>query len=472
MMNKRESSTIVRQLQVVFAISITILVASSLASYYSSKKLIEASQWVNHTNDVLISAESLISTAKDAETAQRGYIITNDSVFLQPYLHAYDRASAIYEHLAQTTMDNPAQQKRLQRVKVIMDERFRKMDQTLATAALTSSLLSRTQAYIGDKGDMLRGKEIMDELRSLIEEVKTQERSLLQKRLVQQNLYRIYTPPTVVIASLVSVLITIMAYYRIKRDMADRMQKQKEDEETYIETRRRIGKLEDLTRQIASGDYSIRSKESVSDDLGRIGAALNAMAASLERNFNELEEQNWQQKGTVIVGDAIRSERDVARLCNRLVDAMARYAGAQVGTLYTDNVNEQYKLSGMYAADNAPQVIRARQGLAGQAIASKELIATEALPAEFVKVSSSLGQIAPVYAVIVPFVHYGKVVGVIELGFVQKPAERTLQFLQANAEKVAIGLNTARNFEQLQELLEETQAQTEELQAQHPSWRT
>ncbi len=84
-MDKTNSaSSITRQLQLVFGISILILLISSYASFYSNKKLIDTSRWVNHTNDVIKHAEAMISLAKDAETGQRGYIITEDTIFYSP----------------------------------------------------------------------------------------------------------------------------------------------------------------------------------------------------------------------------------------------------------------------------------------------------------------------------------------------------------------------------------------------------
>jgi CHASE3 domain sensor protein len=75
---KSASTSIVKNLQITFSLSILLLVVSLLSSFFSVQRLIDNSVLVNHTNEVLIESENIISHMKDGETGQRGYLVTGD----------------------------------------------------------------------------------------------------------------------------------------------------------------------------------------------------------------------------------------------------------------------------------------------------------------------------------------------------------------------------------------------------------
>src|ERR1700680_499978 len=64
--------------------------------YRNARGFIEASQWVSHTHEVLAELEATLSSVADAQTATRGYIITGQEAFLEPYQAA---ASGLRAHL-------------------------------------------------------------------------------------------------------------------------------------------------------------------------------------------------------------------------------------------------------------------------------------------------------------------------------------------------------------------------------------
>jgi CHASE3 domain sensor protein len=151
------AASITRQLRVVFAVSIVILFVSSLASFLSNYKLIEASKWVNHTNEVIFDAESLVSIVKDAETAQRGYIITDDPAFLQPYNGSYEKAMKLYSQLQMLTADNPVQQPHMQKAKDLLERRYVQMDRILQSARRAAAS-GRSQLFVDNHEEMLAVK--------------------------------------------------------------------------------------------------------------------------------------------------------------------------------------------------------------------------------------------------------------------------------------------------------------------------
>src|ERR1039458_7562607 len=96
-----------------FALSFVLLAAIGAIAYRSIDALSQTSYSVAHTHVVLERIASLLSLLKDAETGQRGYIISGDESFLEPYQAAPPAIATTVNDLRKLTSDNPAQQKRI-----------------------------------------------------------------------------------------------------------------------------------------------------------------------------------------------------------------------------------------------------------------------------------------------------------------------------------------------------------------------
>ncbi|MGN6569212.1 MAG: CHASE3 domain-containing protein, partial [Flavipsychrobacter sp.] len=328
-MENTVNNSIVRRLQIVFGISIALLLISSVASFISMQRLIENSRLVAHTDSVIIASENIISYAKDGETGQRGFLITRNPVFLQPYNDAYDKVIEAYSFVKQMTADNPVQQKNLGQAKVIIDERFKHLQKIID--------LYNSRVYVPDSlnsAEMFIGKQLMDSLRVTVADIQTEERRLLALRTAEQTRYISYTPILLLVAAIVSIIITLISYARVKRDMDQRLEEQRLAAEKYIETNNRISAMEQITRQIAEGNYAVRSEDDKPDELGRISGALNEMVTALENNFNTLAKRTWLQEGSVQIGDALRGKRIVEEIANTVLETLVSYLKVPMATLY------------------------------------------------------------------------------------------------------------------------------------------
>jgi signal transduction histidine kinase/CheY-like chemotaxis protein/CHASE3 domain sensor protein len=451
---KRTSDSIVQQLQIVFSFSILLLVFSLLASYYSTEKLISSSRLINH----------IISLLKDAETGQRGFLLTGEPGFLEPYNGAYKKTTSSFLTLIALTSDNPAQQRNLREVKALYEAKFGAMEYIIDLSTKRGGTAFDAEARLKE---MKRGKKIMDDLRVNIDRIKAEENQNLQIRLNQQQIYIEYTPILLLFAALISILITVFAYLRIKKDMDKRLALQAEEEAKYCDTVKRIAAIEEVTRSVANGDYTARSADTSDDDLGQISQALNQMATSLEETFNDLTRKAWLQTGAMQIADAIRGERILKNLSAKLINTLTSFLHAPIGTIYILDRDWNFRLEATYGAQSAPPFITRGKGVAGQVLETKQVIALSDLPENYFTISSSLGETGPSCVVILPLVYDLECVGIIELGFLKAPNDTELSFLKDNLENIGIGVNSALDFVKLQNFLEETQAQSEELQVQH-----
>ncbi len=444
-----------RTLTVGFGISLAILLITSVASFISIRNLIYSANEVNHTNTVLKELENVISYTKDAETGQRGYLLTGDSVFLQPYFGAREKTQGSLDTVRRLTEDNPIQQRRITDLGAIINARF---DYLSRSVKLRQTDLNQLQL----------GKAEMDRARRLVIQMQETEQQLLIQRTESVQRFSTFTPVLIIIAALIAVFTTVYFYRKVSESFKRQRELTLELQAKDKDITNRIDIIQGLAAQISKGDYKIRLNEEQSDGLGNLSFSLNMMAASLDHSFTLLGDKEWLQTGSMQLSEKMAGEKTVIDLTSEILNHLASYTNAQAGAFYLLEENILTFQNG-YAvkADSIRNKIESGNGVTGQAAESKRtVLATDIREEDFV-ITFGLGEVRPRSIVAFPVIFEGSVKGVIELGAFTDFTERDLQLFNTIAEPVGIALNTAQSRARLQELLEETQAQSEELQAQH-----
>src|SRR5215217_3300375 len=78
--------------------------------YWRINALVNSFKQIDHTNKVELSLQHTLTYLIDAETAQRGFLLTSDSAFLEPYFNGRQRISGALSQVQQLTKDNVEQQ--------------------------------------------------------------------------------------------------------------------------------------------------------------------------------------------------------------------------------------------------------------------------------------------------------------------------------------------------------------------------
>jgi PAS domain S-box-containing protein len=99
--------TIEKKIMAGAVLVLAILLINALVSYSATRRLIDNERLVGHTHEVLSELQDVMSTMDDAETGERGYILTGEKSYLEPYQSAVGAIHARVEKLAQLTADNP-----------------------------------------------------------------------------------------------------------------------------------------------------------------------------------------------------------------------------------------------------------------------------------------------------------------------------------------------------------------------------
>src|SRR5271169_46799 len=105
-----------RKLLVGVAVAFVMLVSVETISYRSILQNESDRKWVTHTYLVIEKVDAVLANLIDAETGQRGFLLTGDHLYLDPYLAAIPRIDKNLEDLRQLTSDNPVQQRSLARL--------------------------------------------------------------------------------------------------------------------------------------------------------------------------------------------------------------------------------------------------------------------------------------------------------------------------------------------------------------------
>lgn len=169
-------STRLRNLAAAFAPAVIVLAFGVLA-YSSAKREDTSADWVARTHDVIERTQDVLARMIDAETGERGFIITGDSAYLEPY---HGAAADVRRELAlvrQLTRDNPVERARLDSAAPLLDRRLAVLDERIAIRA-RAGFDSARAAVVGQGG----GKALMDSVRRVIAAVDADETALLAAR--------------------------------------------------------------------------------------------------------------------------------------------------------------------------------------------------------------------------------------------------------------------------------------------------
>jgi len=448
-----------RNLLVGFGVSLVILIISSAASFISISNLLESAELVTHTNEVIRELDEIRSALVDAETGQRGFLLTGEEEFLEPYKDSRARATEALEDIKSMTIDNPAHQSTLAELTTLVDDRFKVLNLSIDAKKENKPIVI---------GNLQAGREFMDDLRKMIELVKRRENELLAQRTEKMNRFARFTPPLIISAAMIALLITILFYVRVRNDFEERARLQGELLEKDIETSNRISIIQKIADQVSQGRYDIRVNDQQKDALGGVAESLNKMATGLEYSFNLLSDKEWLQTGHASLNDSMIGEKTINTLSKNIIDYLAAYTNSHAAALYILERDELHAMAGYaYVPEKTREKFRIGEGLIGQAVSSGKLIELTEIPADSIYVSFTSGQAKPSHIIAVPIFDGYAIKGAIELASLTGFSRRDVDFLKAASNNIGIALSTAQSRKRLQELLSETQAQSEELKTQH-----
>ena len=378
--------------------------------------LINVLNWVEHSQRVIGNATEVSKLVSEMETGMRGYLIAGDESFLGPYIVSKPKVEAEMDALIKLVDDDQAQTDRLTRVRRAHAEWVKFTEEMIERRRTGQDVIESVRSG--------RGKILTDDMRGQFNAFITNESALLEERNADAR----------------SVTTWSVGFYL-------------------------------LFTLIVGGTLAAFGRR----ELVRLSNSYSEVLAHEAEHNAELRHQGWLRTGQAELAARSAGLHTLEGLAPAVLDQVVRYLGGTVAAMYVRQDDGVLRRIGAYGFSNDEErakVIQPGASLASQAAEENRLITVKELPEDYMKVVSSLGEAAPREVVIAPFANFGKVKGVLEIGFLHGVRERDVEFLKLINAAVGASVAAVVYRQRLQDALSETQALNEELQVQQEELRT
>ncbi len=399
------------------ALPLSVGVVSAVFFVVLISYLLSVIQWVEHTDRVINNLNESSKLTVDLETGLRGFLITGDEHFLDPYEVAKPRIIGDLHNLQELVADNPQQVDRLKRLEAMQAE-WNKYAQSMVDLQRQSGDY-RAAVKAG------RGKSLTDAIRQEYANAVDMEQQFRVSR--NQDVTRTTVISVSLYLAFVLGLSGFLAYVGRKNLIA------------------------------LSDSYS-------------------ANLESQQKIARRLEQQAWLRNGQTELAEQVLGQLSLNMLGRNILQFFAQYMGSAVAALYVREEHGGLKRVATYGfsreQEQQEQSIYSDEGIVGQAAQLDRLIRLDDVPVDYFKVCSGLGEGATRSVLVMPTSDDDRVNGVIELGFLRPLQERDVELVELIAGNIGTSIEAARYRQRLQEVLAETQQLNEELQVQQEELKT
>jgi PAS domain S-box-containing protein len=203
-----------------FVAAVAIFAFTGWESYRNMTRAAEAMALQKHTYEVSKTLDEMMVRLVDAETGQRGYLLTGDETYLAPYRAAIKNIDQATSHLKDLTSDNPNQQKRIQAMEPIIKKKLAELERTIDLRREKSSIVANQVVLAGS------GKGWMDEIRALASEMANAESELLRLRTQNTNESLARSSRTIAAGVFVGISVLALCFGLLARELAERKRAQ------------------------------------------------------------------------------------------------------------------------------------------------------------------------------------------------------------------------------------------------------
>jgi methyl-accepting chemotaxis protein len=240
-----------------YGFAVLLMASMGMVAYRSTGELVDTADWVTHTYKVKNEITKTLATLVDAETAQRGYLLTGEERYVEPYRAASRSIGQDIETLRELTADNPSQQHRIMSLEPVVTERLNRL------AAAMDLKKSETRSG-GLTGDLDEGKTEMDEALRIGNEMDAEENGLLAERDRKAKNTAAFAQSAIIWGGLLILISVSTVGVLVHRSIV-----------------RPLGAFMGFVDQVGKGDLTQKSNISSRDELGELGRSLDGMVAGL-----------------------------------------------------------------------------------------------------------------------------------------------------------------------------------------------
>ncbi|MDP2310391.1 MAG: CHASE3 domain-containing protein [Pseudomonadota bacterium] len=345
--------TIGRRIGVLVFTLLVILGVSGGMSYRSLSGVVDTTRMRKQSFETTHQLDAVLAELVNAETGQRGFIITGTESYLQPYKQAVPALDGILLSLRTLTGADPEMQRQLDRVEPLVSARLTELADTIA--------VRRERGFEAAQATLLtdQGKTTMDAIRQLLTEMSDHEERLLDERSGRADASIALAQTTPIIVSVVALVVGILASYVVARSIT-----------------RPLSELLAGTVLIGAGDLDHRIEVRGRDETADLGQAFNGMALRLKAVGARLQAQAAQRE-KVLLAVTETAQQLAAASQELLAGATQQAAGMQeqaAAVAETVTVVDEVAHTATQAADRAKFVATSARRSEEVALAGKRAV--------------------------------------------------------------------------------------------------
>ncbi|MDF1876014.1 response regulator [Sulfurimonas sp. SAG-AH-194-I05] len=382
---------------------------------------------VVHTHETISQAKSLLTNMIDAETGQRGFILTLEKKYLEPYSLGVTKTYSDLEKLKELTVDNYAQQLKLTNIEFFVKNKFSELKTTIDLA----SNGKKEEALILIKQDI--GKREMDKLRKTLTSFISEEQSLLKQKTnkLQSDISFINTMKYLLSSLL---FLTIIFIYIIIH-------------------KKLVGPILRLTDKVKAVANTTISTSGSNNEIASLSNAIEIMNLKINQN-------TWLQEGTVTLNNTLLGNLDIAQLSTKSLEFLCNYLHVGSGSLYIfneDNETLTRQATYAYTSQKKDSVIKLGEGTIGQVALQKKHIHLKNITDSNVLIQTGETKIKTVEMYVCPLLYQGTLQAVIEISSHSFFDTKSQEFLRVSTSIIATALVGAKQAYNVKNLLQKSE---------------
>jgi signal transduction histidine kinase/DNA-binding response OmpR family regulator/CHASE3 domain sensor protein len=404
-----------------FSIAILLVIVGGIFTYITFKKQRSQAEWVEHSYEVITTAQRINRYVYEIEAAGTAYRSTHVFKYLDPYFDIHPKILPAFYDLRKMVVDNPSQLKK--------------------TIGIEKELIGVLNYWEG-----LGVRHDTNYVFSHVMEITREERMMLEK--IHNDIQDMIVEERLLLAD---------------RNGANTESVSRASIALILNTAFIL--LVALTLMVISfREFDIRQKAQ---------RELQVKLGETETHNDQANAHNWLLTGMSVVNDSLQGDAAIDALAYKNLQALVNYLELPAGAFYC--YEEDAKLLKLCAGKGLPTTIKKsyalHEGITGEAASQKELTIVNDIPANYWRLESATGSNTPGTVVCLPLWHDNDLVGLIELVSFAAIPHRALELLRNNAHAIAVAVNAAGARKKVLELLTRVQDQKEILETQQEELR-
>jgi CheY-like chemotaxis protein len=392
----------------IMALALVLITLNTWFIFRSFNTLSENEAWMRHTTDVTTTVDRVLLNNLNEITGVRGFLLTGKEEFLDSYNAGTVDLPVAMKKLSSLTVDNPTQVENIQSLTVLNADFQKYLDKAIADKQARRISNRDINPFVN------AGRDKVEQIRLLLDRMKDVENALMAKRSETVADSRNFFMLAVFAAGLINAIFIILAFYLFKRNH------------------------DQVTREATQNAYESKIREEINNLSKKVSGELNA--------------------------------KEVAKIS---LDFMSSQFKFLASNFYAFNRGELSVLASYGSSMNLQEEFDAKGlSLVTEAIRRPDAWVVEKVPKSYWKIRSSLGESEPTSILFLPITFQDRNFAVLELASFSEITPEIMVRANRFAETIGIALNAAQSRDILQELLEKSQQQSEELQVQQEELRS